>query len=175
MTATTLPRPKSIPAAPGKVRVGPVASVAFEDRHTLGLRMQELARFAQKTGADVGRQLKWYRRLIPEPGRWPAAVWLGRPGSRVTPDVAPLRSAVAAGRIQLFSSAGHIVPAVHLPHRNTDRFVGLIGWIEFRYDRAFDAAYSARSLRWHLQIDADGYSHQSELLVRSGNGFAPAG
>lgn len=171
--ATFLPTPTDAPTpAPAAVRVGPAVTVVFEDRQTLWLRMQEVQRFGRRTvaeaGRDAGRELDWYRRLMPAAGKWTAAVWVGRAAQL------DFRAALVAGRIQLVSSAGHVVPAVHLPHRNNTRLIGLIGWVEFLSDPAFDAAFAAPGLRWTLRIAADGYTHQSDPLVRSGDGFAVA-
>jgi hypothetical protein len=173
-TSTDAPAP-----APAAVRVGPAVTVVFEDRQTLWLRMQEVRRFGRRTvaeaGRDAGRELDWYQRLMPEAGKWTAAVWVGRPGCRVTPAQTDLRAALVAGRIQLVSSAGHVVTAVHLPHRNHTRLVGLVGWVEFLSDPAFDAAYAAPGLRWTLRIAAEGYAYQSEALVRTRDGFTVVG
>lgn len=176
MTARTLTPAGLAPTARrNSVRVGPAVSVVFEDRQTLWLRMRELQRAARKSGTVIDRQLDWYRRLMPAPGRWPAAVWLGRTGSRATPDLTRLRAAISTGHFELVSTAGDIIPAVHLPHRHTDRLGGLIGWIEFRYDPASEAEFADGSLGWQLHLDADDYTHQSESLVRTGDGFAPSG
>jgi len=176
MTAMTLTPAGLAPTARrNSIRVGPAVSVVFEDRQTLWLRMRESQRIARKSGAVITRQLDWYRRLMPAPGRWPAAVWLGRTGSRTAPDLTRLRAAISAAHFELVSTAGDIIPAVHLPHRHTDRLGGLIGWIEFRCDPTLDDQFADGTRDWRLRLDAGGYTHQSESLVRTGDGFALGG
>lgn len=172
MTAT-MPRPTaSTPGArSGSVRVGPEVTVVFENRLTLGRRMQELRQFERESGVSVRRQLEWYRQRMPEPGRWPAAVWVGRPGGRAANDLPRLRTLVATGRFLLASSAGDLLPAVLLPHRHTDRLGGLVGWLEFRFDPARETGFANADLRWYVRLDAGHAVYQSRPLVRIGDGF----
>lgn len=170
---TVMPRPVCPPSptdapAPAGVSVGPVVTVVFEDRHALWLKMHEVRRFGRRTLGDADRELDWYRRLMPTTGKWTAAVWVGR---AARPD---LRAALADARLQLVSSAGHVITAARLSPGSSSRLVGLVGWVEFLSDPAFEAAFAAPGLRWVLRVSAHGYADQSDPLVRAGDGFVAA-
>ncbi len=166
MTRTTSPRPgspavsalratksQSVEAAHRhladrrRVTLGANLSVVFEDRQTVWFRVQELSRCAR--GSDVQRELNWYERLMPGHGRVRAAVWLtarGRTGGE-------LRQAVCDGRLVLSSSAGHQVVGEYLSQRVTDRLIGLVRWVEFRFTATDINALHDPAVEWQLSLE----------------------
>lgn len=137
-----------------RVRVGVNISVVFEDRHTLWFRMRELNGIARAAINQVGPQLHWYQRLMPDRGRLTAAVTVATRGHRGETD--PLRSAVTNGRLVLRSDAGHEVMGHYLPHTQSDPLLGLMRWCEFRFPAVAIEALHDGSIGWELSVEADG-------------------
>lgn len=137
-------------AARRRVGLGAGVSVVFEDRQTVWFRVQELNRYGR--GADVRRQLDWLERLMPGDGRVRAAVWLTARGPRVD----ELRGTVGNGRLVLSSTAGHRVVGEYMTRKVTDRLIGLVGWVEFRFDADDRAALHDSAVEWRLSLEADG-------------------
>ena len=133
-----------------RVPLGSSVSVVFEDRQTVWFRVQELSRYAREK--DVRRQLDWYARLLPGGGRVRAAVWLNARG----PAAEGLREAVAGGRLVLMSSAGHRVVGAYLPQRVTDRLIGLVRWVEFRFTVEDREALHDSAVQWRMSLESDG-------------------
>lgn len=169
MTTTTMPRrrspdvfalrrsqPQSVEtahrhlAARRRVPLGAGVSVVFEDRQTVWFRVQELSRCARE--ANVRRELDWYERLMPGNGRVRAAVWLNARGRAADEK----RDAISGGRLVLRSSAGHRVVGDYLPHRVTDRLIGLVRWVEFQFTDADRAALHDSAVEWRLSLEHDG-------------------
>lgn len=144
-------------AARRRVLLGEGVSVVFEDRQTVWFRIQELTRCAR--GADVRRELAWYERLMPGGGRVRAAVWLNARG-RAADDK---RQTIAGGRMVLHSSAGHRVVGEYLPQQVTDRLIGLVRWVEFRFTAGDQTALQDAAVGWRLSLERD----EAELLAAS--------
>jgi hypothetical protein len=184
MTSTAAPRIKTAPrdpfdydlpdpAASGsrhldryrRVHVGPAISLVFEDRHTLSFRMQELARFARRAvGPATQRQIEWYRKLMPGGGRLTAAVWVGLPGCRPMAECAALRRNVAAGTIAFRSEGGWQIDGEFLRERVSDRLLGMVGWIAFRFTADERKALANARNEWRIVVDTEEGSHESEPL-----------
>ncbi|MCU0702779.1 MAG: DUF3501 family protein [Fimbriiglobus sp.] len=125
-------------------------SVVFEDRQTVWFRVQELARCGR--GGEHRRQLDWYEQLMPGGGRVTAAVWLNARGRRAD----DLRDEVNASRLVLTSDAGHRVEGVYLSQRVTDRLIGLVRWVEFRFTAEDREALHDPRIGWELRLESDG-------------------
>lgn len=140
-------------AARRRVPLGAGVSVVFEDRQTVWFRVQELSRYARAANRPgVRRELAWYQQLMPGGGRVRAAVWLNARG-RMTDH---MRLVIAGGQLVLRSSAGHRVVGEYLQQRVTDRLIGLVRWVEFRFtDVARDALHDA-AVEWRLGLECDG-------------------
>lgn len=132
-----------------RVPLGTGVSVVFEDRQTVWFRVQELSRYAR--GADVRRELDWYERLMPGGGRVRAAVWLNARGRAAD----QLRETVSGGRLVLSSSAGHRVVGEPLPQQVTDRLIGLVRWVEFRFTPDDRAALHDSAVEWRLGVETE--------------------
>lgn len=133
-----------------RVSLGSAVSVVFEDRQTVWFRVQELSRCAR--GKDVRRELNWYERLMPGGGQVRAAVWLNARGSVAE----RMRETVAGGRLVLKSSEGHRVVGAYLPQRVTDRLIGLVRWVEFRFTADDQSALHNAAVNWRLSLESDG-------------------
>lgn len=138
-----------------RIPLGSSVSVVFEDRQTVWFRVQELSRCAR--GKDVRRQLDWYAKLLPGDGRVRAAVWLNGRG----PATERMREKVASGRLVLTSDRGHRVVGTYLPQRVTDRLIGLVRWVEFRFATDDREALHTATVSWQLCLESDA----AEVLV----------
>ena len=140
-------------AACRRVPLGGGVSVVFEDRQTVWFRVQELSRCARRSDRPgVGRELAWYERLMPGGGRVRAAVWLNARGRQAD----EMREVVGDGRLVLHSSAGHRVVGTYLPQRVTDRLIGLVRWVEFRFGDGERAALRDPGVEWRLSLEREG-------------------
>ncbi len=140
-------------AARRRVPLGAVAAVVFEDRQTVRFRVGELADAARRSHLPRMReQLAWYERLMPTAGRVRAAVWLTVRGRRAD----EARGLIEAGRLVLTSSEGHRVEADSLPGRMTGRLVGLVRWVEFRFDADAQATLAEEGVTWRLALELNG-------------------
>src|SRR5437773_3240110 len=73
-----------------RVRVGPRASLLFENRQTLWFRVQEVLRVARLTDAPrVQQELDLYNRLLPGANRLHAALLIEADDTRLAEDLAP--------------------------------------------------------------------------------------
>lgn len=136
-----------------RVPLGAGVSVVFEDRQTVWFRVQELSRYARAADRPgVRRELAWYQRLMPAGGRVRAAVWLNARGRAAE----GTRQTIAGGRVVLRSSAGHRVVGDYLPQRVTDRLIGLVRWVEFRFTDAARNALLEAAVGWRLCLECDG-------------------
>ena len=138
-----------------RVQIGSAVTVVFEDRDTLWLRIQELARVARSNpNGSVRKQIDWYHRLMPGRGRLTAAVWIAARGR--TAEMERVRAAVADGRLVLRSGAGHEVVGRYLPQRVTDRLIGLVRWAEFDFPAHLREVLHDPTVGWELAVEADG-------------------
>jgi hypothetical protein len=120
--------------------------------------MRELNRIARDTIRQVGPQLHWYQRLMPDRGRLTAAVTVSTRGDRT--EAAQVRTAVTDGRIVLRSDAGHEVIGQYLPHIQSDPLIGLMRWCEFRFPTVAVEALHDPRIRWELVVEADGLAFE---------------
>jgi hypothetical protein len=148
-----------------RVHVGPAISLVFEDRHTLSFRMQELTSLARRTvGPATQRQIEWYRKLMPGDGRLTAAVWVGLPGCRPMAECATLRRTVAQGKIAFRSDSGLEIEGQFLRERVSDRLIGMVGWIAFRFTAEQRKALANARNEWRIVVESEDDAHESEPL-----------
>ena len=105
-----------------RVRVGPSATLLFENRQTLWFRMQEVLRIARVTELEmVQLELDWYNQLLPARDHLQAALILD--GGLTC----------SAARLRLDTVE---VTAKMLTSRPEDRAAGAAQWLEFEISTA---------------------------------------
>jgi hypothetical protein len=111
-----------------RIAVGPGVFAVFENRRTLKLRLQELARLARATEPNsIAREVRWYNSLLPGPGRLLASISV-RPAKREW-----LRS-LDSGRVEL-RIGDRVIPGHVRADAGGDRLIGLVRWVEFAITR----------------------------------------
>src|SRR5438876_9645051 len=114
-----------------RVRVGPRATLLFENRQTLWFRVQELLRIARLAEpARVQRELDLYNRLLPGRDRLQAALLIEvKDETRLTEELAPWQT--LRGDDLQFRLDEQKYPANLLTCRPEDRAIGAAHWVQF--------------------------------------------
>ena len=141
-----------------RVRVNSFVTVVFEDRQTLWLRMREMERMISGLDfAPARRQLDWYERLLPKPGRLLAAVWVSST-SRIARKIP---TEYGSAELVLISVAGHAVTSNFRSERASDRMLGQVRWAELAFaESARDALHDPR-IGWKLVLHSKGVPLES--------------
>ncbi|MFO0881129.1 MAG: DUF3501 family protein [Gemmataceae bacterium] len=144
-----------------RVRLGPRATLLFENRQTLWFRLQEILRVARLADpARVRQELEVYNRLLPQRDRLQAALLLHLDDSRLEEELTPWRD--LRGDQLVFHVAGLRYPANLLTCRPEDRCIGTAHWVQFVVDAAAQAGLAQGKA--HFQISLPDYTHSSGLL-----------
>jgi hypothetical protein len=116
-----------------RIRVGPRATLLFENRQTLWFRLHEILRVARLSEpARVQRELDLYNRLLPGRGRLQAGLLLDLDESRLVEELAPWQGLTGA---DLRFYLGDVsFPANLLTCRPEDRCIGTAHWVQFVLD-----------------------------------------
>jgi uncharacterized protein DUF3501 len=147
-----------------RVRVGPRATLLFENRQTLWFRVQEVLRIARLADpVRVRQELDLHNRLLPGPNRLHAALLIEvADETRLAEELAPWQ--VLRGEdVRLL--LGQVTCSAELVTcRPEDRCIGAAHWVQFPLDGAArlllcDIRRSAR-----FEIHMPGYQHSSPLL-----------
>ena len=149
-----IPAVKSRPVPAYRLQAGPAVTVVFEDPAAVWLRAQQLARAGVRPalGQRSGGGRLFGTLLVAEPGR--------RPGR----ELAAVRQAVAAGRVEFRSDAGRPIPGTLAVSRSADPLVGLTLTLTVPFAPTDRAAFADPRPVWRLVVEADGYAHASEPL-----------
>jgi hypothetical protein len=146
-----------------RVRLGPVATILFENRQTLWFRIQDVLRIARLADPlRVQQELDLYNRLLPERDRLQAALLLRVDESRLTEELAPWRELRGEQLVLHLGKARF--PANLLTCRPEDLCIGTSHWIQFVMDEAARAALLDSHVPAHLSIGLPGYIHDSGPL-----------
>src|SRR5262249_42916923 len=119
-----------------RVRVGPRATLLFENRQTLWFRVQEILRVARLTDPQrVTEELSLYNRLLPGRERLQAAVLIevGDP-ARMSEELAPWQS--LSGELLRLRIGEAVFPANLSTCRPEDRCLGAAHWVQFSISSA---------------------------------------
>jgi hypothetical protein len=148
-----------------RVRVGPRATLLFENRQTLWFRVQEVLRVARL--ADPGRvrqELDLYNRLLPGPNRLHAALLIDvADETRLAEELAPWQALRGQDVcLVLGSSASH--PAELVTCRPEDRCIGAAHWVQLTLDTATRVQLGDFRLSARFEIRLAGYQHASPPL-----------
>lgn len=146
-----------------RVRLGPGATLHFENRQTLWFRVQDVLRIARLGDADrVQQELDLYNRLLPERDRLQAALLIRVEEARLQEDLAPWRE--LRGEQLVLHVGGHRHPANLLTCRPEDHAIGAAHWVQFVVDAGTRVALTDPDVVVRLSVQLPGYSHDSGPL-----------
>jgi Protein of unknown function (DUF3501) len=147
-----------------RVRIGPQATLLFENRQTLWFRVQEVLRVARLT--DPGRvrqELDLYNRLLPGPAVLHAALLIEvADEKRLREELAPWQE-LRGEELALVLGAARC-PAELITCRPEDRCIGAAHWVRFTVDPTSRAALSDHRLPAYCEVRLEGYQHASSPL-----------
>jgi hypothetical protein len=147
-----------------RVRVGPRATLLFENRQTLWFRLQELLRVARLTEPGrVQRELDVYNRLLPRRDRLQAALLIALDDeAALTTELAPWRELRGEQlRLHLGDTA---YPANLYTSRPEDLCIGTAHWVQFVVGAAARQALADYGSSAFLAISLPSYRHESGPL-----------
>jgi hypothetical protein len=144
-----------------RVRVGPRATLLFENRQTLWFRLQELLRIARlEDSKQVQEELNLYNRVLPGPNHLQAALLIDVPDEkRLTKELAAWQT-LKGESVRL-----HLVEknyaATLITCRPEDRAIGAAHWVQFLLDKPGQEMLADFGRGVHIAIDHAGYRHES--------------
>jgi hypothetical protein len=146
-----------------RVRVGPQASLIFENRQTLWFRVQDVLRIARLTDqVRVQQELDVYNRLLPNPNQLNASLLVTVDEDRLAEELAPW-SGLQGDDVRLVLGS-KTCPAHLVTCRPEDRCIGAAHWVHFRLDPAARALLTEARVPVHLELRLTTYSHASPPL-----------
>ncbi len=147
-----------------RVRVGPRATLLFENRQTLWFRVQEILRLARLADPDrIRAELAVYNRLLPARGLLQAALLIDvEDEARLTEELAPWQ-ALEDEHIVLRAGEAS-APGVLITCRPEDRCVGAAHWVQFPVSDACRKELADFRKPAHVEITLPAYPHQGPPL-----------
>src|SRR5262245_40401231 len=146
-----------------RVRLGPRATLVFENRQTLWFRVQDVLRVARLADPVRARaELDVYNVLLPDPNRLQAALVLTIDETRLLEELAPWRD--LRGDQLMLHLGGARYPANLLTCRPEDHAIGAAHWVQFVLDDVARDALADADCVVHLSISLPGYAHDSGPL-----------
>jgi hypothetical protein len=147
-----------------RIRIGPRASLSFENRQTLWFRLHEMLRVARLSEPTiVQRELDLYNRLLPRRDRLQAALLI------TLSDEARLTQELAAWQgLRGESLCLHLGPARYpanlLTCRPEDLCIGTAHWVQFVLDSAGRRLLTDFQQPAHFAISLPEHRHESAPL-----------
>ncbi len=148
-----------------RVRIGPQATLLFENRQTLWFRLQEVLRVARlDEPARVRQELAVYNRLLPGRDRLQAALLISLQNEAdVTAELAPWQELRGDNlRLQLGRTS---LSANIYTCRPEDRCIGTAHWVQFFLDAAARRALAERARPVAFTLSLPTYRHESAPLT----------
>jgi hypothetical protein len=146
-----------------RVRVGPRASLLFENRQTLWFRVQEVLRVARLTDpVRVQHELDLYNRLLPGPNHLHAALLVDVSEERLAEELAPwigLQGEDVSLMMGPRNCSAYLVTC-----RPEDRCIGTAHWVRFSLDPGGRVLFSDPRVPVHVEIRLTSYTHASPPL-----------
>ncbi|MFL5245810.1 MAG: DUF3501 family protein [Gemmataceae bacterium] len=147
-----------------RVRIGPRATLVFENRQTLWYRIHEVLRIARLAEPRlVQRELDLYNRLLPDKDCLEAALLL-----KVSDDGAWAEDMACWQALSGEDLALHLgkvsIPATLITSRPEDLCIGTTHWVEFPIDASGRRALGDFRKSAHFEIALQGYEHSSPPL-----------
>jgi hypothetical protein len=146
-----------------RVRIGPSASLSFENRQTLWFRVQEILRVARLADpVRVGQELDLYNRLLPGVNRLQAALVIDlRDESRLAEELAFWRY-LQGEELRLVLGETRC-PARLVTCRPEDRCIGAAHWVQFHLEPVSRTLLEDMRVPASVEIALPGYEHQGPL------------
>jgi hypothetical protein len=147
-----------------RARIGPRATLLFENRQTAWFRVQEVLRIARLVEPElVQRELQLFNRLLPGRNRLQAALLVEViDEARLTEELAPWQE-LRGDLLRL-----HIGPAEYpanlLTNRPEDRCIGTAHWVQFVVDAHGRRLLADPRQSVHFAITLPAYRHTSDRL-----------
>jgi hypothetical protein len=147
-----------------RVRIGPRATLLFENRQTLWFRVQEVLRIARLADpALVRRELDLYNRLLPGPSCLQAALLIEiADEKRMLEELAQWQSLRGEQLCLQLGATRYLSELV--TSRPEDRCVGTAHWVEFCLDAPARALLADPRHSAYFEIRLEGYQHASPPL-----------
>jgi hypothetical protein len=146
-----------------RVRLGPRATLVFENRQTVWFRVQEVLRIARLADRDrVRQELDLHNRLLPPRDRLQAALILHVEEARLAEQLAPWRE-LRGDQLALHVGAARY-PANLLTCRPEDQCMGTAHWVQFVLDGAGRHALAQPNVAARLSVALPDYHHDSGPL-----------
>lgn len=147
-----------------RVRIGPTATLIFENRQTLWFRLHEIFRIARLTEPIlVARELALYNGLLPGRDQLHAVLLLDLDENNLLTELAGWRD-LRGDEIRLHLGDRSLAANLYTA-RPEDRCFGAAQWIQFALDPASLAALADFDERVYLSIRREGYAHASACLT----------
>jgi Protein of unknown function (DUF3501) len=148
-----------------RVRIGPQATVVFENRQTLWFRVQDVLRIARlEEPRAVQQELDVFNLLLPGPGQLHAALIIDCSGSApLSEQLAPWRE--LADRHVGLQLGTHQHGGTVATCRPEDRCIGASHWLQFTLDPRGEGLLADLSQPAWLELTLPQYSHRSGLLA----------
>jgi hypothetical protein len=147
-----------------RVRIGPRATLLFENRQTAWFRVQELIRIARLVEPElVQRELGLFNRLLPGRNRLQAALLIEiEDESRITEELASWQE--LRGDLLRLHAGPAEYPANLLTSRPEDRCIGTAHWVQFVLDLSGRRLLADARQSVHFAITLPAYEHASDRL-----------
>src|SRR5580765_1780993 len=144
-----------------RVRVGPVATLIFENRQTLWFHVQEVLRIARATDVDfVQRELDLFNRLLPAAGQLQAALIIDVKNEfQLTTELEPWAN-IGDNHIRLCIGKDQCAASL-LTCRAEDRCIGAAHWLQFTVDEHARKHLADPRQPAFVEIDLPAYKFQS--------------
>lgn len=141
-----------------RVRVGPVATLVFENRQTLWFRVHEVMRIARLAEpARVAQELAVYNTLLPGPDQLHAVLLLDVEEARLAQEWAAWRD-LRGEEVRLHVGPANLAANLYTA-RPEDRCFGTAHWVEFVLDDAAKALLTDARRPVTVAIDRPTYRH----------------
>jgi hypothetical protein len=147
-----------------RVRVGPLATLVFENRQTLWFRIQEVLRIARLSEPQIVQQeLELFNLLLPGIGQLQAALLIEVGNeSQIATELEPW-SKLTDEHIHLKVGKQAVAGRV-LTCRLEDRCIGAAHWVQFTLDPSSRQQLADFRLPALVEIVMPAYSHQSGVF-----------
>jgi hypothetical protein len=147
-----------------RVRIGPRATLLFENRQTAWFRVQEVLRIARLVEPElVQRELQLFNRLLPGRNRLQAALLVEVVDeARLSEELAPWQE--LRGDLLRLHIGSAEYPANLLTSRPEDRCMGTAHWVQFVLDTPARRLLADPRQSVHFAINLPAYRHTSDRL-----------
>jgi len=147
-----------------RVRIGPRATLLFENRQTLWFRVHEIIRVARLADPPrLQQQLDSYNRLLPGKDQLQAALLIDvADEAKLAEELAPWQNLQGNDlRLRVGEAA---FPSTLLTCRPEDLCIGAAHWVQFAIDLAGRQLLSDFAYPAHFEITHPAYKHESPPL-----------